>query len=410
MEGIDWGSGAQSDDGVTRLASRVVNGIDWGSDSSSENGSSRQELGSIDWRSDESSVSDSHEDSKATMGIDWDTDSSQSSSEDEASVDSRAKRVAATQRIEHHLNASRGRKGPTASVVPLQHHAPTGVLPRSVTILARRPQGQGLQIVVSNDTTSVKREATGEVKGAKQPAWQQFTGLSGTATLGNDNSTMWQLLVERSLQEDKKSAGPWLQELTWERKRKDPSKQAPATMEDLLSFGCALANDYAIKSKAQATWRTYSSWYGTFETFCAAFGARDSWEDRVLVLRVSVALMSQVYALGTLSIYTSAVSCFWKLKGWRSPWEDILFKATFEGITRELGKAVKKQPGLNAAHFGAIFGLEGTPIGWTEVQWIQANGSCSTGDRILVASNRAICGFHITMRCWRCSFAMRRTT
>ena len=370
LNGRDGGSG-RSEDGSIRLASRVVNGIDWGSDSSSDNGSSRQELGSIDWSSDESSVPDGHEDSKATIGIDWDTDSSQSSSDDEC-VKAKAKRGAATQHMAHHLDASPGRKGPPASVVPLQHHAPTGVLPKSVAILARRPQGQELQIFVSKDTARVKREATGEVKGAKQPAWQQFTDLGGTATLENDNSSMWQLLVERSLRDDKKSAGPWLQELTWERKRKDPSKQAPATMGDLLRFGCALANDYAIKSKAQATWRTYSSWYGTFETFCAAFCARDSWEDRVFVLRVSVALMSQVYALGTLSIYTSAVSCFWKLKGWRSPWEDILFKATFGGITRELGKAVKKQPGLNAAHFGAIFGLEGTPIGWTEVQWIQA--------------------------------------
>ena len=39
-----------------------------------------------------------------------------------------------------------------------------------------------------------------------------------------------------------------------------------------------------------------------------------AWEEKVELLRVSVALMAEVYAMGTISIYATAVSCFWKMQ------------------------------------------------------------------------------------------------
>ena len=188
---------------------------------------------------------------------------------------------------------------------PRKQPAADWSLTKGQKLLSSKTQAPKIKIECPSPTKGVKQEkALKDRQPQQQPAWRQFTSLSGTATLDAQPIDMWQLLVERSRQEDKKVAGLWLQELAWERKRKDPNKKSPSTMSALVGYGRALADDYATKSKAQATWRAYSSWYGTFEAFCTAMqvSASDSWEDKVQVLRISVALMSQVYAMGTLSI------------------------------------------------------------------------------------------------------------
>ena len=228
----------------------------------------------------------------------------------------------------------------------------------------------------------VSASAAKAVKKKKRVSgWRSICGEGGeSAALPAQPDSMWHLVVQRSNAEDHKAA-PGLVELQWLRQRRGERRERPEGATLIAGYGRTLADDYAIKSKAQATWKAYRAWYQVFTAFCDLFEVKVKalWGEKVEVLRVSCALMAEVYAVGTISIYATAVSCFMQMQGLKSPWENALFKATFEGIRRELGTAMKKQPGIEAAHIAAMCDIEGTPEGWSEMQWLQAKALILVG-------------------------------
>ena len=100
------------------------------------------------------------------------------------------------------------------------------------------------------------------------------------------------------------------------------------------------------------------------------------WDESVEALRKAVALMALEYAASTIDIMVSAVGfCFNKMRDeagalWRPPHEEPNFKATLEGITRDIGTRKRKQPPLEAHHMAAILEMKPPPK-WTAQMWLQ---------------------------------------
>ena len=120
-----------------------------------------------------------------------------------------------------------------------------------------------------------------------------------------------------------------------------------------------LANDYAIKSKAKATWESYVAWFRCFEAFCDSFGvsvafADAQWRLYAEVLRRSVALLSLCYSMSTIEIYVTAVCVMLKLRGVTSPRASETLRMTLEGVARELGRSKSKKPPVEPQHVAAI--------------------------------------------------------
>ena len=127
----------------------------------------------------------------------------------------------------------------------------------------------------------------------------------------------------------------------------------------LAAMARRLADDFAIKSKAQATWKAYRSWFTVFEAFCCMFAVdlkkgKQVFDSITEVMRVSVALLTCCYSMGTIDIYVSAVQCFCKMAKWGSLWESEAFRATMAGVKREMGVAKHKQPPIEASHVAAM--------------------------------------------------------
>lgn len=207
----------------------------------------------------------------------------------------------------------------------------------------------------------------------REAVWKQMLqGVTGEGALEKRPTNMWELTRARRKEGE---VVPQLKHLGWERRRPEEWSRQPKELSLLAVFGQGLANDFAMKALSEATWRQYSAWYGVFEAFCELFkvglGECDDHTVRVEMLRVAVALMAGSYAMGTLEIFVSAVSERFRQREWGSPHADGLFKRTWEGIKRELGTQKKKKPPLEARHVEGLLSIEGTPEGWSEMQWSQ---------------------------------------
>ena len=175
------------------------------------------------------------------------------------------------------------------------------------------------------------------------------------------------------LGERKKGKGFGLTQLSWERKR--AKVEHNESEGGFLAWAIEVADDYAVKSKSDVTWKSYTAWWEVLEAYARRFGIGDmggvSQEVRVEVVRVTAALLSLLYAWGTVNIFVSACSCKFKTEGWGSFWEVATFKAALEGIKRELGVKAEKKPPVEPWHVMEILQLD-CPESWTELQWVQA--------------------------------------
>lgn len=207
----------------------------------------------------------------------------------------------------------------------------------------------------------------------REAAWKRMLcDVEGEGGLLQRPTNMWELTQSRM---KKGAAVPGLRQLGWERRRPEEWGRRPREKGAMVLFMRRLADDFAVKAQAEATWRQYAAWYEVFEAFCEVFGVGleedDDHAQRVEMLRVAVALMAGSYAMGTLEIFVSAVSERFRQHEWASPHADGLFKRTWEGIKRELGTRKQKKPPLEARHVEGLLGVEGTPEGWSARQWIQ---------------------------------------
>ena len=74
-------------------------------------------------------------------------------------------------------------------------------------------------------------------------------------------------------------------------------------------------------------------------------GGAEDWRMSVEVLRLACAMMAKEYALGTIKIFISAVSFYFKMKGWQAPYTNERFQMTMQGIARDIGdRKIKKPP------------------------------------------------------------------
>lgn len=214
--------------------------------------------------------------------------------------------------------------------------------------------------------------------------WRAYAEGQGVARMQQPATTLGEVIGERWTKGER---APQLKRMQWERQRAEDRLRPEKGAANVLKFGTELADDYAVKSKAQATWKSYSAWGEVYEAFAILFGvsleggaqSKQAWQMRVEVLRVSVALLSLDYALSTIQIYTSAVSYFFRMRGWESPWRAPTFAASLEGIKRELGQAKRKQPPIEAKHIAALFDMKQVPKGWSALQWKQARALILTG-------------------------------
>ena len=90
------------------------------------------------------------------------------------------------------------------------------------------------------------------------------------------------------------------------------------------------------------------------------------------VLMDSVAILGLCYAMGTLDVYTAAVSAFMQDGGMQSPYESREFKMIMEGQRRSKGLGKRKKPPVEPWHVAKILASVVCPTALTRQQWVQA--------------------------------------
>ena len=63
-------------------------------------------------------------------------------------------------------------------------------------------------------------------------------------------------------------------------------------------------------------------------------GGAEDWRMSVEVLRFACAMMAKECALGTIQIFVSAVSFYFKMKGWQAPYTNGRFQMMTQSIAR----------------------------------------------------------------------------
>ena len=96
----------------------------------------------------------------------------------------------------------------------------------------------------------------------------------------------------------------------------------------------------------------------------------EDWRVCVEVLRFACAMMAKEYVLGTIKIFVSAVSFYFKMKGWQAPYTNERFQMMMQGIARDIGDRKLKKPPVEARHVAALMGMD-RPSEWTLQQWLQ---------------------------------------
>jgi hypothetical protein len=144
-----------------------------------------------------------------------------------------------------------------------------------------------------------------------------------------------------------------------------------------------LQHDLILSSRSDATWKAYRAWVQVFAAWCAVFGVsitptKDLWQDWVEVLSAAVAVLSLCYSVGTLQVFTSAVSAFMQDAGMPSPFQSKYFSLLMSGVTRWLGVGKHKKPPVEAWHVAEIMELAKTDR-FTQLQLRQAKAMLLVG-------------------------------
>ena len=145
----------------------------------------------------------------------------------------------------------------------------------------------------------------------------------------------------------------------------------------------SLRRDFVIASKSDETWKQYDSWKKCFWAWLDAYDLdfepsqdEETWSLWVEVLSDAVAVMAICYAVGTLDVMVSAVSCYMQHGGMASPFKSKEFSAMMEGIRRWKGLGKQKKPPVEPWHVRAILsGKQPSQFGggdFSELQFRQA--------------------------------------
>ena len=144
----------------------------------------------------------------------------------------------------------------------------------------------------------------------------------GCGGLQEPKGNMWEVLQDRM---QAGQAVPEMRVLSWDRKRKADRPQMPSDPKDRLLHACRKSDDYAVRSREKVTWASYQKWWEVYLAFGDFMGVQvfatseREWRRSVELLRVSVAMMADEYALGTIQIYVSAVGHHFSMRDWLPP-------------------------------------------------------------------------------------------
>ena len=72
------------------------------------------------------------------------------------------------------------------------------------------------------------------------------------------------------------------------------------------------------------------------------------------VLRFACTMMAKEYALGMMQIFVSAVSVYFKMKGWQAPYTNKRFQMMVQGILRGIRDRKVKMPPVEARHVATL--------------------------------------------------------
>ena len=142
-------------------------------------------------------------------------------------------------------------------------------------------------------------------------------------------------------------------------------------------FVAALRKDLVLSARSDGTWKSYKGWVECFRAWllryeCQLEPAAQWWPQWMEVLMDSVAILGLCYAMGTLDVYTAAVSAFMQDGGMQSPYESREFKMIMEGQRRSKGLGKRKKPPVEPWHVAKILASVVCPTALTRQQWVQA--------------------------------------
>jgi hypothetical protein len=149
-------------------------------------------------------------------------------------------------------------------------------------------------------------------------------------------------------------------------------------------FVAEVRRDLLVAARSDTTWRAYKAWVECFRAWLLKYGlpvepSAGLWDAWMEVLMDSVAILGLCYAMGTLDVYTAAVSAFMQDGGMRSPYESREFKMEMEGWRRTKGLGKKKKPPVEPWHMAKILERALPPAELTWQQWRQAKVIANMG-------------------------------
>jgi hypothetical protein len=207
---------------------------------------------------------------------------------------------------------------------------------------------------------------------SKQAAWRSALPDTQQACEGLDLAGVW-------------SVNGWGSTERFLLKKRSTKKQMPMVRNGsgFAIWLKELQHDLILSSRSDATWKAYRAWVQVFAAWCGVFNvsttpAKELWNDWVEVLSAAVAVLALCYSVGTLQVFTSAVSAFMQDAGMQSPFQSKYFSLLMSGITRWLGVGKHKKPPVEAWHVAAILELTDTKR-FTQLQFRQAKALLLVG-------------------------------
>ena len=135
-----------------------------------------------------------------------------------------------------------------------------------------------------------------------------------------------------------------------------------------------LVHDFLVLSRADSTWKMYSSWWGVFVEWCQRAGlemVQANGEGMRREMEASVAVLGKEYAASTMGVYAAAVSQRFRWLGWGELREGSCLSDLLKGIERWWGKEVDKKRPVEAQHIRMLLEME-QPEGWLRRVWQHA--------------------------------------
>jgi hypothetical protein len=143
------------------------------------------------------------------------------------------------------------------------------------------------------------------------------------------------------------------------------------------AFVAAVRRDLLLSARSDATWKAYKGWVECFRAWLFRYGCEvdprpELWVIWVEVLIDSICILGLCYAMGTLDVYSAAVSAFMQDGNMRSPYESREFKMLMEGQRRRKGMGKEKKPPVEPWHVAKVLAAVVCPSALTRQQWAQA--------------------------------------